>query len=125
MMNVIVYADQSQIDYLKPILADIGAEVLPGTEDRTIQELLNIFSGALKVDLAIVDPEEKEAERIFTSLEQTDIPVVVLVNGERADWRKLSYLKAYGYLHPGAEAVLSLQLKALLRRIAPIRTMIN
>jgi hypothetical protein len=117
-MKVIIYADQTQIDHLKPLLADMGSEAVSGFNDRTAQELLNIDSDALEADLVLVNSKRKDAGIIFNCLQNLKIPVVALVEGHDTDWGQLLHLNVDGYICANwGDGVLLSHLKAVQRRL--------
>jgi hypothetical protein len=90
---------------------------MPVPDIRDLRQLLKTGLKLAKADLAMVDPQSKEAGMLLDELFRLQVPVILLLDENEKDWENLLALNVCGYLQTNkGVCVLSSHLKALLRR---------
>jgi len=113
-MRVIVFGTRITLHRLSQSLGKEGIELVSPSETHEAIALLKHES----FDLVVVDTSVKEADEICRRIEELEcIPVALLVDKKRADWRRLDSLHSNGYICRNTKgAELAARLRAVARR---------
>jgi len=114
-MRVVVYGRDSTIQKLITILDDEGIEVA-GVSDG-LHEIMG-WKTDNDFDFAIVDSQARDTGETCKRIRKYwNIPVVMMINQKKANWKELSNLEVDGYLPETAEGIeLSARLRAVIRK---------
>lgn len=117
-MRVVVYGRENTLQKITVVLAEEGVEVA-GISDR-LSEMLGWHTNQ-HFDLAIVDGQARRTGATCRSIrEYWNIPVVLMIDQKRANWKELQIMDADGYLQAEAEGTeLAARLRAVIRRFWP------
>ena len=100
-MRVVVYGRESTLQKITLVLAEEGVEVA-GVSDM-LYEMLGWHTNQ-NFDLAIADGQAKRPEITCRSIrEHWNIPVVLMIDQKRANWKELQVMDADGYLQAETE----------------------
>ena len=117
-MTVLAYGSKAVVGRIESLLVDRGVKVMAIANNITNPKYLRSLDKFDELDLVVVDTDKTGAEllcRYFGKLRH--IPVVLLVNGNKADWAKICLHEASAYIPRGAgNAELAARLKNVLER---------
>jgi DNA-binding response OmpR family regulator len=115
-MRVMILGSGTIIQRLSPSLARWGIEARSTSDGSQAMALLT----QEKFDLAAVDGLVDGAEAACRSISECgDIPVVLIVSQQNADWERLESLDIDGYIPGGVDGdELAARLRAVVRRRA-------
>ena len=114
-MRVLIFGREKTIQRLTEILVGEGIEAVPISDGLPKMMALQKRD---RFDLAIVDSRAKKAKAICRNIINAwSVPLVLVINERRADWKTLQSVGTNGYLPEEAEnGELAARLRAMLRR---------